>query len=166
MVLCLVVIRHAKSDWGDPGLADHDRPLNRRGRAAAPRIGAWLASRGWVPDAALVSTAIRARQTWDGVAPALPAAPAPALDAQLYLAEPDTILARLRAARGGTVALVGHNPGVAQFAGAIVARPPRHDRFEDFPTSSTLLVAFDAPAWASIAFGDGDARDFYVPPRD
>ncbi|MEE3099475.1 MAG: histidine phosphatase family protein, partial [Pseudomonadota bacterium] len=63
----LVLMRHAKSDWGDPGLGDHDRPLNDRGRRAAPRMGAWLAAQGAFPDAALLSSARRVQETWAGV---------------------------------------------------------------------------------------------------
>ncbi|MBL4558811.1 MAG: histidine phosphatase family protein [Rhodobacteraceae bacterium] len=65
-------MRHAKSDWGDPTRADHDRPLNRRGRRAAPLIGRWLAAQGAIPDAVLTSSARRTRETWDRMAPAFP----------------------------------------------------------------------------------------------
>src|SRR3546814_4108799 len=67
-LLCL--LRHAKSSWDDPGLADFDRPLAPRGRAAAPRIGAWIAAQGLCPDVVLCSPALRTRQTWELVAPA------------------------------------------------------------------------------------------------
>ena len=61
----LILTRHAKSDWDDPLLADHDRPLNARGRRSARLLGDWLASRGYEPEEVLCSTAARCRQTWD-----------------------------------------------------------------------------------------------------
>src|SRR3546814_19193887 len=67
-LLCLR--RHAKSGCDGPGLADFDRPLAPRGRAAAPRIGAWIAAQGLCPDVVLCSPALRTRQTWELVAPA------------------------------------------------------------------------------------------------
>ena len=79
MTLTLILIRHAKSDWDDPRLTDHQRPLNARGRRAAPRVGAWIADMGLTPQQALVSDAMRTRETWHSIASHLPAAPAPAL---------------------------------------------------------------------------------------
>ena len=80
----LTLLRHAKSDWGDPGLADFDRPLNERGRSDAPRMGKWMAVSGFVPDTVLCSTAVRTRETWALVAPALPNAPSAAIRAKSF----------------------------------------------------------------------------------
>ena len=68
----LILTRHAKSSWDDPAMADHDRPLNDRGKAAAADLGAWLASRGYIPGEVLCSDAQRTRSTWSGIAPARP----------------------------------------------------------------------------------------------
>ncbi|RUX74479.1 histidine phosphatase family protein, partial [Mesorhizobium sp. M2A.F.Ca.ET.040.01.1.1] len=57
----LLILRHAKSSWDDPKLADFDRPLAPRGQKTAPLIGRELSRRGWLPDLALVSPALRAR---------------------------------------------------------------------------------------------------------
>ncbi|MBE0695045.1 MAG: histidine phosphatase family protein, partial [Aquamicrobium sp.] len=72
MARTLLLLRHAKSSWDDPALDDFDRPLARRGREAAPRMGREMARRGWLPDLALVSSSLRTRQTWALVAPELP----------------------------------------------------------------------------------------------
>jgi phosphohistidine phosphatase len=63
MTLRLILSRHAKSGWDDPDLSDHDRPLNARGRGDAPKVGAWLRAKGYLPDAALVSSARRTQET-------------------------------------------------------------------------------------------------------
>src|ERR1700744_695336 len=68
----LVLLRHAKSDW--PDVADHERPLAKRGRRDAPVVGRWLGASGYTPDAVVCSTALRARQTWELASAALAAA--------------------------------------------------------------------------------------------
>ncbi|MBL8892710.1 MAG: histidine phosphatase family protein [Planctomycetaceae bacterium] len=59
----LLLMRHAKSDWDHAGLADIDRPLNKRGRRNATEMGGWLVEQGAVPDLILVSPACRAQET-------------------------------------------------------------------------------------------------------
>jgi phosphohistidine phosphatase len=68
----LILTRHAKSAWDDPAMADHDRPLNERGKAAAADLGQWLASRDYIPQEVLCSDAERTRKTWSGIAPPCP----------------------------------------------------------------------------------------------
>ncbi len=163
MTRTLILIRHAKSAWDDPLLADHDRPLNDRGWQAAARVGAWLARQGLVPEAALVSSALRAQQTWARLAERLPSPPLPETVPRLYHAGPDVMLAALQGARGGCVAMVGHNPGIAWFARQLLSRPPGHPRFADYPTGATLVARFDVPDWSAVSFGTGAAVDFVVP---
>jgi len=79
-------MRHAKSSWKEPGQADHDRPLNKRGRRDAPRIGEALAARDWVPERVLSSTSARTRETWSLVADAFDSPPEVELLPSLYLA--------------------------------------------------------------------------------
>src|SRR4030081_2502362 len=108
----ILLLRHAKSAWSDPGASDHDRPLNRRGQDAARRIGTYLDRHRLIPEYVLCSTAIRARETWDLVAAEIPTAPPPHYDERLYNAAAGNILDVLRAASAGLKAplLVGHNP--------------------------------------------------------
>ena len=71
----LLLLRHAKSSWDDPALADFDRPLALRGRKDAQRMGREIAVRGWLPQRALVSPAARTRETWEIVSAEWPAFP-------------------------------------------------------------------------------------------
>ena len=87
----LVLVRHAKSDWGHPGLADHNRPLNDRGLRDAPVLAQRLAATGFRPDRLLTSTALRARTTAGFFADALGVA-ADARE-ELYGASARTLLA-------------------------------------------------------------------------
>ena len=157
----LILTRHAKSDWDDPLLADHDRPLNARGRRSARLLGDWLASRGYEPEEVLCSTALRCRQTWDeAVAAVLGVLPEVRHEAALYHAAPEVMLRVLRSARAPTVMMIGHNPGIAAFAAALPARPPLEPEFRSYPTAATLVVDFQAEDWAAVAEGQGDVRDF------
>ena len=80
----LMLLRHAKAEKAEPGERDHERALNDRGHKDAARIGAYLAKHALVPDAVLVSTARRTRETWDGVAQALSGKPAVRFEERLY----------------------------------------------------------------------------------
>jgi phosphohistidine phosphatase len=159
----LILTRHAKSSWDDPLMADHDRPLNDRGKAAAADLGQWLATRGYVPDEVLCSDSLRTRKTWSGLAPALPGTPILELKPALYHAGPDVMLAVLRHARGDTVMMIGHNPGIAEFAARIVAQSPMTPEFARYPTGATLVVDFAVANWADVGWGTGSTLDFIVP---
>lgn len=159
----LILTRHAKSSWDDPLTPDHDRPLNERGKAAAADLGIWLASRGYVPGEVLCSDALRTRKTWSGIAPALPGTPILNLKPALYHAGPDVMLAVLRHATADCVMMIGHNPGIADFAARLVARAPISPEFPRYPTGATMVADFMIDSWADAGFGMAAAVDFIVP---
>ena len=159
----LILTRHAKSAWDDPLTPDHDRPLNDRGKTAAADLGQWLASRGYIPGEVLCSDAMRTRKTWSGIAPALPGSPVLELKPALYHAGPDVMLAVLRHATHDTVMIIGHNPGIAEFAARLVVHPPLNAEFARYPTGATLVVDFNVENWTMAGFGAGTAVDFIVP---
>lgn len=153
MILRLILMRHAKSDWDNPLDTDHQRPLNPRGRRAAPLMGQWLAAQGYLPDQALVSDATRTRQTWEAVAAELPAAvPATFLPA-LYLAGPAKMRRVLAQTNAATVLMIGHNPGIAEFAAHLLDSPPQNPDFARYPTGATLIAEFDSADWGQIGTG-------------
>ena len=164
----LILLRHAKSDH-PAGVADRERPLNPRGRRAAPAVGAHLAERGLIPDLALVSPARRARETWEAASGALGAPevrPAP----EIYEAPWKDILAAVRAVpdEAATLIVVGHNPGVGDLAGALAGEGPRKllSRLaSEFPTAAYAVIDFEAARWSAIEPGQGRLEGF-VRPRD
>ena len=157
----LILTRHAKSSWDDPTMADHDRPLNDRGRRSALALGDWLASRGYEPEEVLCSTSRRTQETWERVAAAaLEVRPIMRLEPGLYHASPDRMLAILRTATQPTVMMLGHNPGIAEFAAMLPARPPLGPEFRRYPTAATLVVDFQADSWADVRPGEGSVMDF------
>ncbi len=161
--LRLILTRHAKSSWDDPTMADHDRPLNARGLRSAGLVGEWLASRGDVPDEVLCSDALRTRQTWERLAPHLGANPGVKLKPALYHAGPDVMLAVLRGAKAPVVMMLGHNPGIAEFAQRLLAQPPVDPEFQRYPTGATAVVTFEQTSWDQVAFGTGALLDFLAP---
>ena len=163
MTLTLILTRHAKSGWDDPELRDHDRPLNERGQGDAPKIGAWLKGKGHVPGEALVSSARRTQETWERLSPELGCNVAMKTVPALYHAEANTILQQLKGAKARTVMVIGHNPGIGEFADRILAEPARHPRFIDYPTCATLIAEFPSDEWSSVGWGSGRVLDFVVP---
>lgn len=111
----LFILRHAKSDWGSGTTEDRARPLNKRGRKDAPKIGAWMRTHYLYPGWVLCSPATRARETLEAVARELEiqAECIRFLD-ELYLADVGTLLQILRDIHDehDSVMLVGHNPGL------------------------------------------------------
>lgn len=119
----LVLVRHAKSDWGDPSLDDHDRPLNDRGRRDAPVMAERLAASGASPDLLVTSTALRAQTTAGFFAQALGLDPI--AEPALHAAPPREILRvvaeKAHDASARSVVVVAHNPGLSMLAGSFAA---------------------------------------------
>lgn len=163
MSLTLILIRHAKSDWGAPEVKDHDRPLNARGQRDAPQIGAWLARMGHMPAAAAVSSALRTRMTWAAIADALPGPVPDRVIPKLYEASSDTILGVARASSTQSRAIIGHNPGIGEAMHLFAAQAPDHPRWADIPTGATVVLRLPEHDWRDIGWGSGDVVDFVTP---
>jgi phosphohistidine phosphatase len=170
-VKTILLLRHAKSAWGQPGLDDHERPLNKRGARAAEAMADHIVRKAPRPDLVLCSTAVRTRQTLAPLVQRLvPPAPPIALEKSLYLAPEAILLARLQAVPDDirTVLLIGHNEGIGELAEALAGTgdPRALDRLhEKYPTGA--LATFEIPdgSWRELAPGEGDLLSF-VRPRD
>jgi phosphohistidine phosphatase len=155
----LILLRHAKSDW--PDVPDHDRPLAKRGRRDAPRVGQWLRDHGYLPDTVICSTARRTRQTWDLVAPELNGSPNVQFEPRAYAASPQTLLYLCRELPSPCRAalLIGHNPGIEELAGALAAQGAAGLRF---PTAAAAVFGFPGE-WPALAPGHARLLDSVVP---
>ena len=154
----LILLRHSKSDWSGDG-ADIDRPLADRGRRQAPVAGRWLAGHVDRIDLAVVSTAERARATWDLASAQLGERPTTRHDEAAYAASVGELLDIVRrlGEELGTVVLVGHNPGLEGLAETLVG-----DRIT-LPTSALAVVGLDGP-WKSAGRKPGQLRAPGRPP--
>lgn len=163
MTLRLILIRHAKSSWDDPFGDDHERVLNQRGQASANAVGEWLMTQGYMPDAVVSSDAARAQETTERVMAALDPEPKLRLSGRLYHAAPDTILDLIQSESTGTLAVVGHNPGMGMLANMLVKTPPKHARFSDYPTCGTTVIDFAIESWRDLRPNMGRCEAFVVP---
>lgn len=155
----LLLLRHAKSDWADPVLEDHARPLNKRGRKSAPAIGDWIRDNDLAPDEVFSSDSVRTVETWDLSGLAGQAI----FSRELYHAEPRTLFDCLAEAAGDRVMIIGHNPGISEFAARLLRTPPEHPRFVQYPTAALLVADFHIDDWADLVWHSGTAREFITP---
>lgn len=141
----LLLLRHAKSSWKDASLEDHDRPLNRRGKKAAPRMARLLREEGLRPDLIVSSTAVRAETTARVVADGIGDVPVE-LRKQLYLAEPERYISVLNelASDANTILMVGHNPGIEDLVNQLTGED------ELMPTAALARVELPIEAWTDL----------------
>jgi phosphohistidine phosphatase len=151
----LILLRHAKSDWSRPGERDRDRVLAKRGREAAPRMGAYMASHGLRPDLVLCSTAARTRETWDLVAPAFDDPPPVTYDERIYANNPNVLLDLVKGTKPDVhvLMLVGHNPSIQVLADVLSASghgDARQQLREKFPTAGLAVIDFPVDDWSRV----------------
>jgi phosphohistidine phosphatase len=151
----LMLFRHAKAAKDVDG-PDHDRPLTRRGQRQSAAVGRWLADQGLLPDAVWCSSAVRARQTWEGAAAELPSTPAVSYRPDLYDAGVGDALEMLHTAPESVrrLMVVGHNPTIEDLAEMLIGAH-RH-----FPTGGLAVLDCEQP-WPTLA--SATVRDFVDP---
>jgi phosphohistidine phosphatase len=151
MLKRLTLLRHAKSSWKDGDLADIDRPLNKRGESDAPMMGRRLLARGARPSMILTSPAKRARRTARLIAREI-GYPIEFLqrEDELYLADPDTILAVLARLENSfnDVIVCGHNPGLTELANRLTGAG-----IDNIPTCGLVAMEADVRDWSALARG-------------
>ena len=154
----VLLLRHAKSSWDSDTTRDFDRPLNGRGRRAAPLIGAYLAAHDLIPERIYCSAAARTRETLALMVDGWPQAPATRFDEGLYLASPDHMRATIRAAdpEADRIMLIAHNPGLETLA-LHLADPDASDRIalrepsrSSVISPKTIVTSSDAAPCGSL----------------
>jgi phosphohistidine phosphatase len=160
----LIVVRHAKAE--PFAASDRARPLTERGHADARDVGTHLREAGFLPDQAVVSSAVRTRQTWEDLAAAAEVAECPVTyDDAVHTGSPDRVLEALRAvpADARTVLLVGHNPSAAylcHFLDDGDGDPAATSgMLSGFPPASACVLEIEVP-WADLAAETGRVLDF------
>ena len=142
----LLILRHAKSSWKHPELTDHDRPLNKRGKRDAPRMGKLLRDQGLVPDLIISSTAKRARSTAKTVARKSGYKEEVELTPAFYLASPREYISVLRTLSDdyGRVMVVGHNPGMEELVEKLTGE------LEIMTTAALAQVLLPIDQWSQL----------------
>lgn len=161
----LLLLRHAKSAWDDPDLADHERPLNARGRRAAPAMGRRVRAEGLAPDLVLCSSARRAQETWELAGREVAVRPKVLVERGLYLCGADVLLARLRKLGvENCVLLVAHNPDLHELAGALAGSgPPEALRALRTKLPTGGLAALAIEGWRTLGPRAGRLLFFATP---
>jgi phosphohistidine phosphatase len=169
----LMLLRHAKTETDAPTGKDHDRRLDDRGRSDAADVGAWMARRRYTPDLVLVSTAVRAQQTWNIVAGATKDVPQPLVAdlPELYGAGPSQLLQIIHAVDTEDpqrLLVIGHNPGLHELAVGLIGDGDAAGRkalAENLPTSGMTVIDFPIEDWNDVAFRGGVLKLFVSPKR-
>lgn len=161
MLRRLTLLRHAKSSWAEPNVADRDRPLNERGERDAPMMGRRLRARGARPTLMLTSPALRARRTAQIIAREINY-PQEFLqrEAGLYLASPDEIIAVIARQDDAFRDLVvcGHNPGLTELANRLTGAG-----IDNVPTCGMVVVELELDRWAELPGSRGRLALFDYP---
>lgn len=165
----LLLLRHAKSDWDDTTLDDHERPLNDRGLKAAPRMGRLMSDLGLVPALCLCSTAVRSRHTAELALAAIEAEVPVKLVSELYNFGEGEAIQQVIASMGGTVSpllVVAHNPATQGFALSTCAGGDvtglGQMRFK-YPTCGLARIDYDIANWSEINSAKGQLKGFWRP---
>jgi phosphohistidine phosphatase len=159
-------MRHAKSDW--PDVPDRDRPLAKRGRRDAPRIGRWLHDHGYLPDLVVCSDACRTRQTWELVAPELGGSPSVTFEPRAYAASAQALLylAQELPDRYRAALLIGHNPGLAELANSLAGPSAGNGMLSPvglrFPTAA-VAVFETSDDWPALSSEHARLLDYTAP---
>jgi phosphohistidine phosphatase len=159
----LTLIRHAKSDWSSAVRPDFDRPLNPRGKNAAPMMGRRMAERGIIPEQLISSPAVRARQTSCLLARELGFPEKDILyQEEIYAAGLETLIKLINSLEATLehVALIGHNPGITQLARWLCDNSPDH-----LPTCAVLTLDLEAGNWLDVNSGCGHIHCYDYPKK-
>lgn len=142
----ILLMRHAKSSWKNPNLADHDRPLNNRGKRDAPRMGEWLNQEDLVPDILLCSSATRAKMTVDGFLETSAFEGEVKYLRSLYHGGAEDFFEALITlpVEINYPMIIGHNPGMEYFIESICGV---HERM---PTSAIAVIQLSVDKWSEI----------------
>jgi phosphohistidine phosphatase len=164
----LILLRHAKAEASEPGISDRARVLIERGRKDAAKIGAYLASHGFLPDRVALSPAARTQETWKCVSAALRPAPVAVAAPALYDAPPNAIFDVIKATPDAvrTLLVVAHNPGLHEVALLLIASGDIEARGrlrERLPTAGLIIIDFAFDAWSALHAQSGRLERFVSP---
>lgn len=157
----LYLVRHAKSSWDDPSLADKDRPLSPRGLSSAPDMGRRLAAQGHKPDLVISSPARRALTTAKKIAKETGYSESKVTtDDHLYFSGTRNMVDLLEKLddKYANVMIVGHNPAMSSLLNILC-----DSSVENMPTCAVAVLSFDMESWSELTMSDGELLSYDYP---
>ena len=155
----LYLLRHAKSSWNDPTLRDFDRPLKKRGREAAERIGQRIASENLSNPLVICSPAVRTRETAEIVLTCANLTVEPHFDERIYeasLRELVQIVTEIPDDHEVAI-MIGHNPGFEELLSFLTGEHRR------MPTCALAKIGFGDVSWKDVRAGEKSLEWFIAP---
>ena len=164
----LLIVRHAKSSWDNPLLADFDRPLNQRGEKDAPKMAKRLRDQKVIPDLVISSPANRALTTCKAFCDELHfPIERIQIEKKLYHASEEQILSVLKTLKDHphdkeeVVMIFGHNPGITEFTNSLL-----NEDIDNIPTCGVVGGLLSIPSWKELTWGCGELDFFDYPKKD
>lgn len=156
----VLLMRHAKSDWSNKNLSDHQRPLNNRGKNDAPKMALEIAERGIFPELILVSDSLRTRNTWEMIQDYFPSSQTVFIP-ELYHASSSEIVNILSGVDDliDNVMIIGHNPGITT-AFYDIAKV----RIDNVPTSGVGCIRLVSEKFKDI-LSSGNELEYFIYPK-
>jgi phosphohistidine phosphatase len=144
----LILVRHAKSSWEEPGVSDFDRPLNERGKKDAPEMAKRLKEKGIRVDLFISSPARRAKRTARFFAEEYGVKKDEILLVEeLYLAGYGAFMNTILQVdnKHDSIALFAHNPGITEFASSLT-----NVKVDDMPTCAVFALQIETDNWKNF----------------
>ncbi len=156
----LLLMRHAKSSWKNSDLADHERPLKKRGRKDSAIMAKLLKKKDLLPDMILSSSAVRATETMEVILDTVKIKGKTKSKDVLYMAEPDTIIEKINSVPDEVerLMLIGHNPGLESLVQIL------GDKVESLPTAAIAIIILPINAWSELSTEtEGELANLWIP---
>ena len=155
----LYVLRHAKSSWKDLKLSDFERPLNKRGKKAAPVMGKLMLEKGLLPELIISSPAERAKQTANLIKDSAKIHSEIKFDERIYEASTNTLVHILSEVNANisSVMIVGHNPGFEGIVGILTGE------YERMPTAALAVIQLNIDSWQEVTQDCGNLITVFRP---
>jgi len=142
----LLLMRHAKSSWKDTELADHERPLKKRGHKDVANIAKVLKKKDLIPDYILTSSAVRSIETAKDLAEKVSFTEEISVQDVLYMAEPKTYIEKIQSVPNSfnRILVVGHNPGLESLVQIL------GDKIDSMPTGGLAVIVLPISSWEEL----------------
>jgi phosphohistidine phosphatase len=161
----IYLLRHAKSDWEEPFTSDEERGLSDRGKKQTKALRSFLLDYHLNIDVAYVSSAVRAEKTYQALRKEIIRLPRPEIRDMIYEADAEDLLFLCHGIPNSTesILIVGHNPGLEEFANGLLFGSTEPSRFQKLPTASFIGLSFAGENWKDLNWGTARIKVFWIP---